>query len=252
MKLATTVGVWLLMASSVAAQPTKAVDRTIVVGLSGSVTLSTRSGSIYVRTWDRHEIQIHASIQAASTEVEDVSRFEETTVEVQSASDSVWIRSYYPTFTSRGWWFGINPRVDYTITAPKTLRWTITDRNATVDIRGVHAALTIDTHNGHVQLADVDGPIQVTAYDGSVTADLVSFRGAEFTSHLGSVDVALPSTSTFHVHADTRRGGVQSDFPLNLRETGRRHTSIDGTVGGGGPSLVFVSRGGELRLRTKR
>ena len=140
---------------------------------------------------------------------------------------------------------------DYTITAPKTARWTIYDHNASVDVRGVQAAITIETHNGRVHLSDVAGPLRVGAHNGSVTGDLASFRGAEFTSHLGSLDLTLPSTAAFHLQADSRRGSVQSDFPLAIRMLGRRHTTVDGEVNGGGPSLRFHSHAGKLRLQSK-
>ena len=242
--------VWLAATSTAIAQPTKTVGRTIPLPATGSVTLETHNGSIEVQTWDRAEIEIHAGIQAAGTWSDDVRRFDQTTVDIQSTADSVWIKSRYPTFTT--WtWFGSNARIDYKITAPKTARWTIYDHNASVDVRGVQAAITIETHNGRVHLSDVAGPLRVGAHNGSVTGDLASFRGAEFTSHLGSLDLTLPSTAAFHLQADSRRGSIQSDFPLAIRMLGRRHTTVDGEVNGGGPSLRFHSHAGKLRLQSK-
>jgi len=252
MKLLMLAAMLSLTATNVIAQPTKTVDRTVPLALSGSVTLETHNGSIDVQTWDRPDIQIRARIEAAGTWGDDVRRFEQTTVDIQSASDSVRITSRYPTFSSWGWWLGSNPRIDYTITAPRTARWTIYDHNATVDVRGVQAEVTIETHNGRVHISDVDGPLRVEAHNGSVTADFVSFKGAEFTSHLGSVELTLPSTAAFDLHADARRGSVQSDFPLTIRALGRRQTSVEGAINGGGPSLRFSSHRGELRLRSKR
>ena len=144
-----------------------------------------------------------------------------------------------------------HPRITYTITAPQTARWKIYNHNATADIRGVHAPLTLETHNGRVHVSDLDGPLRVDAHNGNVTADFVSFRGAEFTSHLGSVELTLPSRTAFNLHADTGRGGVQSDFPLSVRTVGRRQTSVDGAANGGGPTLRFNSHRGALRLRQK-
>jgi DUF4097 and DUF4098 domain-containing protein YvlB len=251
MKAAILVGLLMLSAPTANAQATKSVDRTVVLSPTGAVTLETHNGSIDVRTWDRSEIQIRARIEAAGTSTADVRRFDQTTVDIQSTSDAVSIRSAYPVIAS-WWWFGNNPRIDYTITAPKTVRWKIFEHNATVDIRGVHAPLTVETHNGRVNVWDLDGPLRVDAHNGTVAADLVSFQGAEFTSHLGSVELTLPSTTAFNLHADTRRGGVQSDFPLTVRTLGRRRqTAVDGAVNGGGPTLRFNSHRGELRLRRK-
>jgi len=251
MKTAMTIGLLLLTAPIAGAQPTKSVDRTVALSPTGSVTLVAHNGSIEVRTWDRTEVQIHARIEAGGTWPADVRRFDQTTVDIQSTPDSVSIRSVYPAISAWGLWFGNNPRISYTITAPQTARWKIDTHNATADIRGVHAPLTVETHNGRVLVSDLDGPLQVDAHNGSVTADLVSFRGAEFTSHWGSVELTLPSLTAFNLHADTGRGGVQSDFPLTIRTVGRRQTSVDGAVNDGGPALRFNSHRGELRLRRK-
>src|SRR5207253_11367620 len=129
--------------------------------------------------------------------------------------------------------------------------WTIYGLDARVDVPGEQAEITIEMHNGRVHLSDVAGPLQVGAHNGSVAGDLASFHGPEFTSHLGSLDLTLPATAAFHLQADSRRGSVQSDFPLATRTLGRRHTTVDGEVNGGGPSLRFHSHAGKLRLRSK-
>jgi len=251
MKTALTIGLLLLTAPIAGAQPTKSVDRTVGLSSAGSVTLVAHNGSIEVRTWDRAEVQIHAKIDAGGTWPADVRRFDQTTVDIQSTPDSVSIRSIYPALSAWGLWFGNYPRITYTIAAPQTARWKISTHNAAADIRGVHAALAIETHNGRVHLSDLDGPLRVDAHNGSVTADFAFFRGAEFTSHLGSVELTLPSLTAFNLRADTGRGGVQSDFPLSIKTMGRRQTSVDGTVNGGGPALRFNSHRGELRLHRK-
>ena len=251
MKLVMTIGVLMLSAPIASAQPTKSVDRTVALSSTGSVTLQAHNGSIEVRTWDRAEVEIHARITAGGKWPADIRRFDQTTVDIHSTSDSVSIKSIYSAIASWGLWFGNNPRIDYTITAPQTVRWKIYNHNATADIRGVHAPLTVETHNGRIHISDLDGPLRVDGHNGSVIADFASFRGAEFTSHLGSVELTLPSMTAFNLHADTRRGGVQSDFPLAIRTLGRRQTSVEGAVNGGGPTLRFNSHRGELRLRRK-
>jgi hypothetical protein len=252
MKMPLIAAAVLLTATDLVAQPIKTIDRTVPLAPSGSVTVVTHNGSIGVQTWDRPDLQIHARIEAAGTWANDVRRFEQTSVDIQAAPDAVRITSKYPMFSSWGWWFGSNARIDYTITAPRTARWVISDHNATVDVRGVRAPVAIETHNGHVHVFDAEGPIRVDAHNGNVTADFVSFKGAEFTSHLGSVELTMPATAGFDLRAYTRRGGVQSDFPLAIRRLGgRRQTAVEGAINGSGPSLRFDSHRGELRLRRK-
>ena len=230
---------------------TKTVDRTVPLPATGSVTLDTHNGSIDVRTWDRAEVEIHARIEAASFSTADTRRFDETTVDVTSSSDAVRIVSRYP--MSAWWsWLGMNPTIHYTITAPKTARWTIDDHNATAEVHDVRAALKVRMHNGTVHAVGLDGPLEVDAHNGSVTADFVSFHGAELTTHNGSVELRLPSTAAFSLHADTRRALVHSDFPVAIDHWGRRSGRLEAAVSGGGPALHFRSHFGQLRLLSKR
>lgn len=228
---------------------TKSVDRTLPLAATGSVTLETHNGSIQVETWDRPEIQVHARIEAAGASAEDVSRFEATTVEVTAASDSVRIASKYPELT---WsWFGSNPGIHYTITAPRTARWTIHDHNSDAEIRDVDAALNVETHNGSLRVVNLGGPLELSSHNGSINVDFAWFQGADITMHNGSVELALPSGSKFDLRADTHQAHIQSDFPLVTRVLGPRQDHVEGAVNGGGPGLRFSSHNGQLRLRAK-
>jgi hypothetical protein len=215
------------------------------------VILDTHNGSIDVHTWDRDEVEIHARIEAASSSPSDARRFDEAKVDITSSSDAVRIVSRYP-MTAWWAWFGMNPTIHYTITAPKTARWTIDDHNAAAEVRDVHAALNVRTHNGTVRAVGLDGPLQVDGHNGSVTADFVSFHGATVTTHNGSVELRLPATATFSLQADARRALVHSDFPVTIHGWGRRSELLQAAASGGGPTLYFRSHLGQLRLLSKR
>lgn len=239
-------------AAAAAAPPSKTFDRTEALRPTGSVTLETHNGTVDIRTWDRPQIEIHAVIEAPDRTTFDVRRLESTTVDVRTSGDSVWIASRYP---AASWysWFDASPVIHYTITAPRTARWTLRDHNARADVHDVRAAVRIEMHNGSAHLTGLDGPLEVEAHNGEVTADLVSFHGADLTSHNGSVELALPSTAAFRLHADSWRGAVQSDFPVSVDEWGpRRSRNLDAAVGTGGPTLRFSTHGGRLRLVSKK
>src|SRR6266852_6401490 len=92
----------LLVSLALYGADTKNVDKTLPLSATGSVTLESHNGSIRVHTWDRGEIEIHARIEAGGTSTEDQRRFDQTTVEIDSASGSVRIKSKYPEWNS--WW----------------------------------------------------------------------------------------------------------------------------------------------------
>jgi len=240
----------LLATAALSANATKNIDRTVALSPSGSVVLQTQNGSIDVQTWDRPQLEIHAQIEAAGTWPSDVRRFEDTTVDIEATGDAVRITSRVPTIESWSSWFGNSPKVYYRITAPNTVRWTIYDHNASVDIRDVKAAVTVETHNGPVRAIGLDGPFKADTHNGSITASFAGFHGADVTSHDAPAEMALPTNTAFTLRAASR-GGIQSDFPIAIQVAGRRARELAGTIGNGGPTLHFDSHGGRLRLLRK-
>jgi len=227
----------------------KTVNRTVPLDPRGSIELDTHNGSIDVRTWDRAEVEISARIEAASSWHDDVRRFEQTTVEISSIGNSVTISSKYPDFA---WsWFGGNPRIDYSISTPRSAGLSIRDHNAQVELHDVAGRITVETHNGSVDAAGVAGPLDVNSHNGHVSVDFASFQGATITTHNGSADLALPPASRFDFRADGHHPWIDSDFALLTRVSERRSGSVEGGVNGGGPELRFSSHNGRLRLRQR-
>ena len=232
---------------------TKNVDRTIPLSAGGSVILETHNGSIHVRTWARPEIEIHARIEMEGWSNGDQRRFDQTTVEIDSTSSSVRIKSKYPEWNfSWGWNGGGNPQIHYTITAPATARWTIRDHNARLEMRDVQAALHLETHNGPARIVSLGGPLEINAHNGDFQVDFSTFKGATVDMHNGSVELALPASSKFDLRSNSHNGHLNTDFAVLTHTMGRRHDrNIEGSVNGGGPSLRLSSHNGHFRLRAK-
>ena len=230
---------------------TKNVDRTVPLSANGSVILETHNGSVRVSTWARPEIEIHARIEMESDG--DQRRFDQTTVEIDSTSNSVHIKSKYPDWTfSWGWNFGSSPQIHYTITAPATAKWTIRDHNTRVEMRDVQAALSLETHNGSARIVNLGGPLEINAHNGDFQVDFAAFKGASVDMHNGSAELTMPRSSSFELRTNTHNGHVNTDFAVLTRTTGRRRDlNIEGPVNGGGPSLRLSSHNGNFRLRAK-
>jgi hypothetical protein len=240
----------LLSSAACAGAEIKNVDRTVPLAAHGSITLETHNGSVDVRTWDRPQIEIHARIESASTLPDDLRRFDDTTVEVTSSPDSVSIVSTYPAIV---WsWFGQSPTIYYTITAPKTARWTVRDHNAHIDMRDVSATVNVDSHNGSLRVVNLAGSLEVRSHNGSVSADFAAFHGATISTFNGMADLTLPASSQFDLSANSRHRQIESDFPVLIRTISHRFEGVEGRVNGGGAALHFTSHNGQLRLRARQ
>jgi hypothetical protein len=212
---------------------TKDVTRTLALNPTGAVTLDTLRGSIHVAAWDRPEIEIKARIQAAGSSSVDLLRFNRTEVAIDSATDSVRIRSDYPPGSCCSENTGVNPDVHYAIRMPRTARLTIRDHRSETDIRGLAGALDLETHRGAVRV---------------VFAAFTANSRVE--THSGTVELLLPRDSRFNLEADLdRKASFDSDFQVLARVSGRRGLALEGTVNGGGPVLRLSADKGRIHLR---
>lgn len=122
--------------------------------------------------------------------------------------------------------------------------------NGNVAVDGVADEVDAASTNGDVNVRTRGGPVSAVTTNGSVSASLGALTGTapmRFVSTNGAVTVTVPSNLSADVEMSTTNGEVVTDFPLtvNGRISARR---INGTIGGGGRSLVVRSTNGDVSL----
>jgi DUF4097 and DUF4098 domain-containing protein YvlB len=242
----------MLACATLYAADSKTVDKTLPLPATGSVTLEGHNGSIAIHTWDRPEIEIHARIEMSSWSGfsdADRQRFEATKVDIDSVGDSVRIKSNYPDWN---WSRGSNPEIHYTITAPRTARWTIHDHNSQIEVHDLRAALSIFTHNSRVTVDGLAGALELDTHNGDARVEFASFTASSSVDmHNGNVELVLPASSRFDLHSSSHNARLQSDFALLTHVVGQHGANVDGTVNGGGPALRLSTHNGDFRIRQK-
>jgi DUF4097 and DUF4098 domain-containing protein YvlB len=115
-------------------------------------------------------------------------------------------------------------------------------------------SLQLSSVSGNVWLQDVSSDrIDAKTISGEVqfAGDLEPNGRYAFTSHSGSVRVAIGGKSGFQVDATSFSGGINSDLPLTLeggQEAGRRRRSIRGRFGDGSAVLELTSFSGSISI----
>ncbi len=234
---------------------TKELNKTFALNPTGSIALETWKGSIHVTTWDRPEVAIQARIEAASSSTLDHQRFDKTEVAIDSASDSLQVRTMYPPGSCCSWNTGQNPEVHYTIQMPRTARVKIHDHRSEIEIRDLEGGLDLETHRGTVRVQDFRGPLELSMHRGDARVDFAAFTGnSRVETHRGSVELLLPKDSRFNLDmALNRKASLQSDFVVlaHLSNGHGRGQNLAGPVNGGGPSLRLDTDHGQIHLRAK-
>jgi hypothetical protein len=147
-----------------------------------------------------------------------------------------------------------------------------TTSNAGVEIADVTGGVVIRTSNGSVRADNVRGaldattsnagmnitlndteaqrPVRLVTSNGGVTLTMNQFRDNDIhvnTSN-SSITVRLPSNVRAALKANTSNSSIDTDFEVMVRAGQLRKTSLDGTIGGGGPIIDLTTSNGGIRV----
>jgi hypothetical protein len=156
----------------------------------------------------------------------------------------------------RGWFSRIfngrrggNVTVDYVVAVPAGVRIDASTVNGRVTIADATSEVIARSVNGPVTIGGVGGPVNARSVNGRVNArfdQLASGASIELKTVNGSVTALLPPSVDADVALETTNGRVTSDFPLAVREGGRR--VLRGTLGAGGRRVALESVNGSVKL----
>lgn len=144
-----------------------------------------------------------------------------------------------------------------------------------IDARRVAGAVRAHSVSGDVTLAGVAGDVEAESVSGEVTLNQarsafvrlestsgdLHFEGSldragryEFSSHSGTITLALPAGAGAQVSLETFSGELDTDFPVTLSPSERAGSSrrFDFTLGAGGARVTAESFSGDLELRRAR
>lgn len=151
---------------------------------------------------------------------------------------------------SGNWWHGRRAKLNFDVQVPQGVRLNALTTNGGVHCVNLDSVVEAATTNGNVEVSTSEWASARTT-NGGVR---VSMGNAKWSGELalettnGSVDVTLPASAEFNVHAATTNGGIQTDFPVTVQgKFGPK--SLSGTVGGGGRELKVATTNGGIALK---
>ena len=141
--------------------------------------------------------------------------------------------------------------VQFTVRVPAGASFTGRTVNGGIEARDLDGRVSLHTVNGDVQI-NTASYASVKTVNGSITARLgrADWQDSlEMKTVNGSITLHLPGTVATDVSAKTVSGQILSDFPITIREAGRR--SLKGTIGGGGGrALALETVNGTITLKS--
>lgn len=140
--------------------------------------------------------------------------------------------------------------ISYLVTLPTAAATSIQTVNGSVEVAGVQGGVRARTVNGNVIASSVGGAIRLTSVNGSVRASVARLGDQDavsLTTVNGAAEATLPAIEHGWVSLQTVNGRITNDFPLGTPSTSRR--SVEGTIGMGGRRITLETVNGPVRLR---
>jgi DUF4097 and DUF4098 domain-containing protein YvlB len=142
--------------------------------------------------------------------------------------------------------------VSFEIFAPWNTNLKLESHNGSISISDMRGRIELQSHNGSVHLARVSGDVTGETHNGEIQAELSGNswdgRQLELKTYNGSVTLSMTSSFSASVETSSFRGGVSSDFPINV--TGRIDAGdMRFNLGSGGPPIKVSTHNGGIRLR---
>ena len=234
---------------------------------AGQLVLRQIDGSIKVTGYSGNTVKVKAQFRepVKPKEPEEIDngmkriRTESAKVTGEESDNTVFIRN-------KGW----NRIVDFEIQVPY---------NFSLKLKTVNfGEITVDGLSGTFDISNTNGPIRLTGISGAVTADTINgditveFKEVDpsasmaFSSLNGDLDILFPGKLGASIKARSDWGDVYTDFELELdkerapvqreQDDGSFKLEIDdwvrGTIGGGGPQLLFKTYNGDVFIRNTK
>jgi DUF4097 and DUF4098 domain-containing protein YvlB len=217
---------------------------------TGRVNIANINGDVHVNVWDQNSVKVDAVKRAYSQQ-----RLSEVTVDVQSASDTVTIKTRYP--ENRNYNGGNREdswaSVEYTVTIPRRAQLDGAELvNGSLDVAGVQGSVRASLVNGTVKASGLGGEVKLSTVNGGIEANVATLetaRGVQLTSVNGSIVLIVPSGASADVKASTVHGSITNDFGLTVEDGQFIGHSMEGQIGSGGSRIRLNNVNGSIAVK---
>ena len=223
-------------------------------------------GSIAIEGWQKNEVEISADIEWQANTEQDLTLLaavdnfvldedaDHLRIVTTGTHDKVFMRRIAKRFPKT--LLGMPWRIDYRIKVPAVTDLEINTGNGPLRLAGVEGAMRITALESDATLTLTGGSVMLTVGRGSIKLDVPtrSWRGAGIEARLalGELTVGLPAGFNADIDADIlRTGAIANAYPgLVPRErAGSTPRSLKASTGSGGATLSFTVGDGTISIK---
>lgn len=210
----------------------------------GTIAIDGRqNGGVSVKGWDQNQVLVRARVQTGAPTAE----------EAKSLAGQVRIE------TSGAKIFASGPEgrkdyhwdVSYEVFVPRRADLSVETQNGGIAIADVNGRIDFTALNGGVVLKRVGGAVRGSTTNGGLVIELAGDRwdgeSLDVSTTNGGVIMSVPENYSAHLQTGTVNGSVNVDFPVNVEGKLKKQVAFD--LGSGGAVVKAMTTNGGVHLK---
>ena len=201
-----------------------------------------KNGGVRIRGWERDEIFIRVCVQAAGEDAEEARAL---TAAVRIEMIDGRIRAVTPNENDHS--FGVN----YDIRVPVKTDLTIKTHNGGINLSNINGSIIFDLNNGGAIFDKIKGEVRGQTVNGNLTFNLSGDKweggGVDTRTNNGSIFIIVPENYSARLETATRRGNFYVNLPVEKTRNSKYELNLD--LGTGGATIRAFTNNGQINIK---
>jgi hypothetical protein len=222
--------------------------RSYKIARGATFEIRNTNGKIRVQPGEGETIEVVATrIVKAPTEEQAKKTLSEFTIQESVSADQVVVDS-----RTHGLSINRSRQVDYVVRLPRWVNVTLKSTNGDIDADGLAGMFRAETTNGEISASGLEEGAHVETTNGVVRLDFAKLgeSGVRCSTTNGEITLTLPRDAKARVAASVTNGAITTTG-LDVAATDQSRRRLEGTIGGGGPSVRLETTNGGIHLRAR-
>jgi DUF4097 and DUF4098 domain-containing protein YvlB len=211
---------------------------------TGQLSVDGRqNGGVSVKGWDQNQILVRARVQAAALSLPEAEQLA-SQIQIETGGNKIFASG--PESRKDSHW-----NVSYEVFVPRKSDVSVETHNGGVSIADVNGRIEFSATNGGVVLLRVGGTVRGSTTNGGLVVDLTGDRwdgeSMDVSTTNGGVVMSVPDNYSANIQTGTVNGRVEVDFPVTVQGNITKQLSFN--LGSGGASLRATTTNGGVRIQ---
>ena len=202
-----------------------------------------QNGGVSVKGWDQNQILVRARVQTGAPTAQEA---EALAREIRIETSGAKIFASGPESRRDSHW-----DVSYEVMVPRRSDVSIETHNGGIVIAEVNGRIDFAATNGGVVLKRVGGTVKGSTTNGGLVVELAGDRWdgetLDVSTTNGGVVMSIPENYSANLQTGTVNGGISVDFPVTVQGDLKKQLSVN--LGSGGATVKAMTTNGGVRIR---